>query len=117
MKKRKTFIFTNKRNSNRAVMAVVLGTISLAAVGTVVFLAYRGRGEAFLGRCGGYGIHAGRYAFAGLLSAFYSLVGLALGFATMFDKKYFKLFPVLGVLLNGAALVCVGLIFYLGLPG
>ncbi len=46
MKKRKTFIFTNKRNSNRAVMAVVLGTISLAAVGTVVFLAYRGRGEA-----------------------------------------------------------------------
>ncbi len=102
MKKRKTFIFTNKRNSNRAVMAVVLGTISLAAVGTVVFLAYRGRGEA-----------AGRYAFAGLLSAFYSLVGLA----TMFDKKYFKLFPVLGVLLNGAALVCVGLIFYLGLPG
>ena len=106
MKKRKTFIFTNKRNSNRAVMAVVLGTISLAAVGTVVFLAYRGRGEA-----------AGRYSFAGLLSAFYSLVGLALGFATMFDKKYFKLFPVLGVLLNGAALVCVGLIFYLGLPG
>lgn len=106
MKKRKAFIFTNKRNSNRAVMAVVLGGISLAAVGTAVFLAYRGRGEA-----------AGRYAFAGLLSALYSLVGLVLGFVTVLDKKYYKLFPVLGILLNGAALFCVGLIFYLGLPG
>jgi len=38
MKKRKGFIFTDKKHSNRAVMAAVLGAISLASLGIMVFL-------------------------------------------------------------------------------
>ena len=85
MKKRKGFIFTDKKHSNRAVMAAVLGAISLASLGIMVFL-----------------------------SALYSTVGLILGLVTLQEKEYFRLFPVLGIVLNLLALLSVGLIIYAG---
>ena len=103
MKKRKGYVFTDKKNSNRAVMATILGVISLVSLGVVVFFSYRSGGEAKAG----YGVTA-------LLAAAYSLTGLVLGFITVQDKNYFRLFPVLGLVLNGAALAGIGLILYLG---
>ncbi|MCI9144424.1 MAG: hypothetical protein HFH87_17695, partial [Lachnospiraceae bacterium] len=43
-----------------------------------------------------------------------SLSFLVLGFVTLQDKNYFRFFPVLGIVLNGAALAGIGLILYLG---
>ncbi len=68
MKKRKGYIFTNKRNSKRAEMAVILGVISLVSLGAAVYLSYQSGGIAMAG-----------YGFTGLLAALFSLTGLGLG--------------------------------------
>ena len=103
MKKREGYIFTNKRHSNRGVMATVLGVISLGSLAAVVFLAYVGEGAATVG-----------YGFTGLLATLFSIVGLCLGLVTVRDGNYYKLFPVLGILLNLAALGGASLILYVG---
>ena len=103
MKKRKNFIFTNKRNSNRAVMSAILGLISLVSLGIVMFFAYRNKGEVRF-----------NHGVAALLATVYSMTGLILGIVTVQNKEYNKLFPVLGILLNMAALVGIGLILYVG---
>lgn len=84
-------------------MSVILGTISLAALGTAVFLAYCGKGEAPAG-----------YGFTGLFALLFSLAGEILGIRTVSDKNYYKLFPVLGILLNLASLGGISLILYAG---
>lgn len=103
MKKRRSVIFTDRRNSNRAIMAVILGVISLVALGIVMFSSYRSGGEVRFG----YGVTA-------FLAAVYSVTGLVLGALTAQNKDYNKLFPVLGIFLNLAALLGVGLILYFG---
>ena len=103
MKKRESYIFTNKRHSNRGVMATVLGVISLASLVAVVFLSYVGNGMTPVG-----------YGFTGLLATLFSLVGLCLGLVTVRDGNYYRLFPVLGILLNLAALGGASLILYAG---
>ena len=99
MKKRKGFIFTDKKHSNRAVMATILGVISLSSLGIMVFLSYRNGGKV------GAGFGAGA-----LLAALYSTIGMILGLVTVQEKERYRLFPVLGMVLNRAAQVSVGLI-------
>ena len=84
-------------------MATILGVISLTSLGAVVFLAYRGNGEAAAG-----------FGFTGVLALIFSLIGIVLGFVTFCDKTYYRLFPVLGILLNLAALGGISLILYAG---
>lgn len=84
-------------------MSVILGAISLAALGIVLFRTYRSGGEAAVG-----------YGFTGVLAMLFSMVGLVLGIVTARNKNYYRLFPVLGVLLNLAALGGVSLILYAG---
>lgn len=74
-------------------MSTVLGVISNASLGIVLYLAYLSGGNAPLS-----------YGLTGLLAALFSLVGLVLGLFTVREKDTFKLFPVLGVLLNLTAL-------------
>ena len=54
------------------------------------------------------------FGVGALLAALYSTVGLILGLVTLQEKEYFRLFPVLGIVLNLLALVSVGLIIYAG---
>lgn len=103
MKKRKNYIFTNKKNSPRAVMAVILGVISLVSLAAVVFLSYLNGGSALVS-----------YGFTGLLATVYSLAGLLLGIVTIQNKDNYRLFPALGILLNFLALAAVSLILYAG---
>lgn len=84
-------------------MAVILGIISLASLGTAVFLTYRNQGQAEF-----------RYGIAAILAVIYSVVGLVLGIVTAVKPDYYKLFPILAILLNGAALAAAGLILYMG---
>lgn len=74
-------------------MSTVLGVISNASLGIVLYLTYLSGGNAPLS-----------YGLTGLLAALFSLVGLVLGLFTVREKDTFKLFPVLGVLLNLTAL-------------
>lgn len=103
MKKRKNYVFTNKKNSNRAVMAVILGVISLVSLGIVVLLSYLNDGNAMIS-----------YGFTGLLAAVFSLVGLLLGVVTVQNRDYYRFFPALGILLNFLALAAVSMILYAG---
>ncbi len=103
MKKRKGYIFTNKRHSNRGLMSVILGIISLASLGAVVFLSYRNGGAAKTG-----------FGFTGVLAFLFSLTGEILGVLTVQDKGYYRLFPALGTFLNFLALAGIVLILYAG---
>lgn len=84
-------------------MATILGVISLASLGIVLFMTYRNEGEATVG-----------FGFTGLLATIFSAVGLGLGIVTVQNKGYYRVFPVLGTLLNLAALGGISLILYLG---
>ena len=101
--KRKSYIFTNKKHSHRAIMSVILGMISIISMGIVIYLSYQAGGEA----ANGYGV-------TGLLAAIFSLVGLVLGVITVQEKNYYRFFPWLGVLLNVLSLGGICLILYLG---
>ncbi len=104
MKKRSGYIFTNKRQSNRAIMATVLGVITLLSMATVIHLSFLQKGSAPIS-----------YGLTGLLSMIMSLVGLVLGIVTVLGKDYYKLFPTLGIVLNLISLLGVGFIVYAGM--
>ena len=60
MAHRQNYIFTNKRHSNRAIMAAILGVISNLSLVAVIYLTYAQKGEAKTG-----------YGFTGLLGNFF----------------------------------------------
>ena len=97
--KRKNFIFTNKRDSKQAIMATILGVISNVSLGIVIYLSYLNGGNVPIS-----------YGLTGLLAMIFSLIGLVLGVLTLWEKDIFKLFPVLGILLN---LVALGILAFL----
>lgn len=97
--KRKNFIFTNKRDSKQAIMATILGVISNVSLGIVIYLSYLNGGNVPIS-----------YGLTGLLAMIFSLIGLVLGVLTLWEKDIFKLFPVLGILLN---LIALGILAFL----
>ncbi len=97
--KRKNYIFTNRKHSPRAIMSTVLGLISNVSMGIVLYMAYLRGGNLPIS-----------YGMTGLLAALYFTVGLILGMLTLREKDMFKLFPVLGTLLN---LVALGILIFL----
>ncbi len=103
MMARRNYIFTNKKHSQRAIMSTILGMISTASLGIVVYLTYLRDGAATVG-----------YGVTGLLATLFSLVGLGLGIVTIRDKDYYRLFPRLGIVLNLVALGSISLMLYLG---
>lgn len=103
MKKRKGYIFTNKRHSERGIMSVLLAVISLVSLGIVVMKAYQTEGTAPAGS-----------GATGLLALLYSVVGIVLGIVTTRDKGYYRFFPVLGTVLNGIVIGLVCLILHFG---
>lgn len=104
--KKRSYMFTNKKHSDKAIMSTILGIISTASIGIVVFLTYRQDGVAKPG-----------YGVTGLLAMIFSVVGLILGIMTAREKENFRLFPWLGIVLNTVALLFLGFIVYLGAYG
>jgi uncharacterized membrane protein YfcA len=102
--KRKNYIFTNRKHSDRAIMSTILGLISNSSLGTVLYLTYRTGGDAKPG-----------YGLTGLFATIFSVIGLILGVLTAREKDTFKLFPVLGILLNLVALGILAFLIQLGL--
>ena len=103
MKKRKNYIFTNKRHSERSIMSTILGVISLLSLGAVIFLSYRN-----------HGVAETRFGFTGILALVFSTVGIVMGILSWRDKNCYRLFPVLGTLLNLLALFSISIILYAG---
>jgi hypothetical protein len=101
--RKKNYIFTNKKHSNRAIMSTILGGISLVSLGIVTYLSYSQGGVMH----GGYGV-------TGVLATIYSLIGLILGILTLREKDIYRIFPVLGTILNVVALGGVSFLLYPG---
>lgn len=80
---------------------MILGIISLASMIAVIFLSYSKGGQ----------VPAG-YGFTGLFAVVFSVVGLILGITTIREKNQFLLFPMMGIVLNGVALVLIGVLLY-----
>ncbi len=104
MARKKNYIFTDKRHSQKAVLSTALGLISSVSLGIVVYLSYRKAGDVPTG-----------YGVTGLLAVAFSLIGLTLGLVSVKEKETFKLFPWLGILFNLLALLGVGFVVYMGL--
>lgn len=102
--KKKNYIFTNRRHSKRAIMSTILGLISSVSLGIVLYLTYLSGGNAPLS-----------YGMTGLLAMIFSLTGISLGILTVQEQDNFKLFPVMGIILNMATLLILAFIVQLGM--
>ncbi|MGN1204259.1 MAG: DUF6142 family protein [Lachnospiraceae bacterium] len=103
MARRKNYIFTNKKHSQKAIMSTILGLISLLSLFTVIYLTYLKHGDAPTG-----------YGVTGLLIFLFSAIGLVLGIMTAAEKDRYKLFPFLGILFNALSFIGIGLVIYVG---
>ncbi len=102
MKKRK-YIYTNKKQSQRAIMSTILGIISLVSLVLVIYFTYQRDG-----------VTTGGYGMTGVWATIFSLVGEVLGIITLRDKDNYRFFPILGTLLNGVVLIGIFFLLYLG---
>ena len=84
-------------------MSTILGVISTASMLVVIYLSFLLKGQAPVS-----------YGLTGLLALVMSFVGLVLGIKTVLERERFKLFPILGIVFNLAAIAIVAFIFYLG---
>lgn len=84
-------------------MAFILGILSVVTYVTAIYLSYRHGGES-----------SARYGAAGILASVFMLAGMWLAIRSLVEKDRFKLFPVLGMILNGAAFLILSLILYAG---
>lgn len=103
MRRKKSYIFTKKSHSNKAIFSTILGSISLISQIIVIYLAYL---QAESGERG--------YGAAGLLMTLFAFAGLILGIIAAGEKERYKLFIVLGIVLNILALLGMGIILYAG---
>lgn len=102
MARRRKYIYTNKKTSERAIMSTILGIISNGSLGIVIYMTYLENGQTEHG----YGVTA-------ILAMIFSMIGLVLGVITVKDKDYYRFFPVVGIILNAIALCVVALILNL----
>ena len=95
--------FTNKKNPQQGIMASILGAIAMSSVGLAIYLTYLNKGVAAM-----------QYGTVILLSLIFSIIGLVLGIRSCMEKDIYRLFPVLGIILNSVTVLAGGFILYLG---
>lgn len=84
-------------------MATILGTISLLSLIFVIWRTAAAGGEASAG-----------YGLTGLFAMLFSLTGLVFGIMSVQQKRNFKLFPILGIVLNGVVLLIILILLGMG---
>lgn len=99
--RRPGYKFTRKRHPKRAIMATILGVISLVSFSTVVYISYVNQG-----------VMVASPGMTGVLITLFSVVGFVLSGITIFEKERYLLFPVLGLILNIVSLGGVSILLY-----
>ncbi len=94
------YIFTDKKNPKWGIMSSILGLIAGCLA---VHLTYLNGGTAFM-----------QYGAVVLLAMIYAAAGLALGIRSLTEKDIFRVFPIIGILLNVVTMAASGIILYLG---
>ncbi len=101
--KKSGYIFTDKKNPRWGIMSTLLGLIAVLSVAAAVYFTYLQNGAAPM-----------QYGMVILLSVIYSMIGMVLGVRSLLEKDIFKLFPIMGIVLNVIAVMEGGFILYLG---
>ncbi|MCD8037894.1 MAG: DUF6142 family protein [Lachnospiraceae bacterium] len=102
--KKSDYIFTDKKNPRRGIMSTILGLIAAVSVALAVYLTYLAEGSAPM-----------QYGVVVFLALIYAAAGMMLGIRALFEKDIFRLFPILGIVLNVIAMTEVGIVLYLGI--
>ena len=104
MSRRAGYKFTNKKNPTKGIASFLLGVIALGSLVFAIYLTFKNQGVAPL-----------QYAIAVILSIVMAIAGLVCGIMACLEKDIFKLFPVVGIILNVLSLLIGGFILYMGL--
>ncbi len=93
--------FTNKSHPLKGIMSAILGIIALVSMILAIYLAYLDGMNSADG-----GMARMQYGLAAVLAFLMALVGEIIGLIANTEKDRYGFFPVLGLLLNSAALFC-----------
>ncbi len=99
----KGFIFTNKKHTEKGIMSTILGVLAGITLGLAVYFSYSNGGRA-----------TERDAAAALLAVIFMSVGLVLGIWSTSETDKFKLFTLLGIIVNVLAFAMLSLILFAG---
>lgn len=105
-RKKRHYIFTDKKNPPIGIMSTILGAISITAIALVIVLTFQAEGVA-----------ESRYGTTVLLALIFSLTGIVLGILSKMEKEMFYFFSYLGIILNFLAICAVSFILYAGAYG
>ena len=103
MKRRNGYIYTNKKHTGFGIMSTVLGVLANVTLLVSIYLSYKAKG-----------IVPDRYGVAAFLAVIFMVAGMGLGLWSTVEKDKFKLFGVVGIIVNVLAFGVLSLILYAG---
>ncbi len=103
MVRKKGYIFTNKRHTQKGIMSTILGILSNITMGTAIYLSYINKG-----------VVSARDGTAVILAVAFMTIGMILGLWSTTEKEKFKLFMILGIVVNTLAFGMLSIILYAG---
>ncbi len=104
MKRPRSYLFTAKKQSTKALIATSLGLISVISMSVMIYLTYKNEGHAEL-----------RYGAVAFVCLFFSLIGLILAILSRREPDRWYFFSYAGIVLNGAVVALCFVTMYLGL--
>jgi len=106
VKRKKAFIFTNKIQSKKGIMATILGIISFVSILSCIYITYKSGQEA-TSNCG----------VTVFLSLIFSLTGMTLAVVSRTEKDKYYIYSYIGMVLNFLVISCVSIILFAGAKG
>lgn len=104
MKKRKQYIFTNKKIAPISVTSTAFGVIAQVSLWVAIFLSFKAGGEAIIG-----------YGFTTIAALLLSAAGIFLGVKARLEKDMFYVFAYVGMGINVINLFFIMYILGLGI--
>ena len=102
--RKSNYIFRTKKNPKKGIMSVIMGMISVVSIYLSIYLTYKNKGTALM-----------QYGSTVFLSLIYSVAGLVLSILAFKEQDIYKLYPVLGLILNTISIITCGFILFWGL--
>ena len=100
---KKGYKFTNKKHSEKSVMSTMFGGLSMISMVVLIYLSYLRAGEVPV-----------NYGIAVILILVFGIAGLVLGVLAMQEREKFRFFAIMGLVLNGLAILSVSAVLYAG---
>lgn len=99
----RSFVYTNYRHSTYAIMSAVFGMLSLMTFVICILKSFESAG-----------VGVERFGASATLASFFMLVGFGLCIYSFFEVYRFKLFKIIGLVLNSLAFIMLSIILYAG---